>query len=259
MPFARPPEWSWRPDPGNQRLGLTPESGFAPAKCLIGEARPAVRVTRGRPPCRHSWAPLWAPGPRAIIDHEGKLRATCSPRAPSRGGRDDAHVRGRRVGVQAADDSGRESLRPLGRRHRAACGPGRRGARAPERGPGRAGDGEAVRVRPLPDPAEGRGPDGRAPGGPRADHQPRGGQGHRRGPARGEPGRGDDDGLRRGGQADPRRDHPGRRRAGRRRQARLHPPGAVRRGAGHHPVQLPAEPRVPQGRARRSRAATPSS
>ena len=43
--------------------------------------------------------------------------------------------------------------------------------------------------------------------------------------------------------------HPARRRAGRRRQARLHAARAVRRGGGDHPVQLPAEPRVPQGRA----------
>jgi hypothetical protein len=39
LTFAHPcRQWSWWPDPGNQRLGLTPEFGFAPGGSRIWEA-----------------------------------------------------------------------------------------------------------------------------------------------------------------------------------------------------------------------------
>ena len=159
-------------------------------------------------------------------------------------------------------DSGRaESLEPLGRsRHRAAGGPGRRGARPESAVRGARAMAKLSGVRPLPDPAEGGGPDGRAPGGPRADDQPRGGQGHRRGPARGEPRRGDDLGSaeeakRIHGETIPVDGAPGG--AG---KIAFTPAGAVRRGGGVTPFNFPLNLGVPPTRsAPPSRAATPSS
>ena len=152
---------------------------------------------------------------------------------------------------QGRQDRGHQLLRQHGDRHgpgRGRRGPGDRHVASAERG--RPGDGRYPGLRPLPDAQE----DGRdhagAQGGLRAHHHPGRGQGDHRGPDGGRPGHPDDDAVGRGGQASLRRDDTAGRRSRLGWPDGLHAAGALRGRRGDQPVQLPAEPRVPQGRPR---------
>ncbi len=186
------------------------------------------------------------PYPRLRLHLRGVLRTTRRGRYHG-----DHHVRflagrppgERRCRLRGAQQLGRPSGRQGERSHRGAGrgGPGgrRRRAAGVRRDPGA----RAVR-RPGPrGPAAGRAHRGDRP----ADHRGER-QADQVGPRRGRPCRLGVPLGRRGGPPDQRRDHAAGHRPGRRGPFRAGAPLPARRGAGHRPVQLPAEPGRPQGR-----------